>query len=656
MGAITEFRSAASVLMDRLRFFRQAGVTFGGKRDMYSILGYPTQLSYPDYRIRYQRDGIAKRIVEAYPMATWRGGIELYEDEDPDKDTPFETDWKEVERKFNIWQRLQQVDILAGLSTYAVLLIGAPGDLTSPLPKGKPGDLLYFTPFSGGGGPGGDGRNRQLAFDADASISEFDTDTKSERFGDPLSYQLKRTALNGPILARQVHWSRVIHVAEGCLDDNVYGTPTLENVWNLLDDLQKVTGGGSEAFWLRANAGIHLDVDKDMAFAAPRAGEQSELDRLKEQAEEYANQMTRMLRTRGVSVTQLGSDVANFGPSADAILKQIGGSKGIPTRILTGSEMGTLASEQDAANFDSQVQDRRTGYAGPCIVRRLADRLIEYGYLTKPTQYEVGWPVEENMDETGKAGYAVQLASVNQTYGSVVFTDDEIRDMAFDKPPLTDAQKKAVTDAAAAAQPVAPEATPPSTDEKMIAAELRALEEAIEDGDFNAVARLVGLGEHKYATTQITLPADQAESLLAIGYAIPDVDLAPEGLEDDPHVTVKYGLIDPDKSKLTAALAQHQPATFTFGPTAYFEAQNYDVVYVSVIGGNLDLLSKAVANACECAPSDYGNYTPHATVAYVKSGTGRRYAGNKSLDGVQVCVGSVTMITTDGERSEVRLA
>lgn len=422
-----------SVLLDRLRWFRQAGITFGGKRDTYDILGYQRLLSYTDYRARYLRDGIAKRIVEAYPNATWRGGVELFEDEDPEKDTPFEQDWKDLETKFNIWQRLQQVDILAGLSTYAVLLIGAPGtSLSEELPKGKPGDLLYFTPFSGGGGPGGDGRSRSAAFDADCSIAEFDIDAKSPRFGDVLSYQLKRTDIAAPMLDRSVHWTRVIHVAEGCLTDNVYGVPTLENVWNLLDDLAKVTGGGAEAFWLRANAGIHLDVDKDLAVAAPKPGDKSELDNLKQQAEDYANQLTRMIRTRGVAVTQLGSDVANFGPSADAILKQIGGSKGIPTRILTGSEMGTLASEQDAANFDSQVQDRRTGYAGPCIVRRLVDRLIEYGYLTTPKQYEVGWPVEENLDETGKADLAAKLASVNQVYGATVFPDDFIRDKCFD--------------------------------------------------------------------------------------------------------------------------------------------------------------------------------------------------------------------------------
>lgn len=443
MGAVEQFRSLASVLTNRLAFFNRAGITFGGRRDMYSVLGYPRILGYIDYRDRYLRDGIAKRIVEAYPKATWRGGVEVFEDEDPNTDTEFEKAFKSIDARLNIWSRLQSVDTLAGLSSYAVLLIGSKGegDLSTELPKGSgPDDLIYLEPFSGGGGVRGTNNTQSQAVDADCSIASFDTDPRSPRFGDPLTYQLRRTSISSPYLARPVHWSRILHVAEGCLFDNVYGIPTLENVWNLMDDLAKVTGGGAEAFWLRANAGLHLDVDKDMTLGAVGADASVELDKLKAQADDYANQMTRMMRTRGVKIEQLGSDVANFNGPADAIMKQIAGSKGIPMRILTGSEMGTLASEQDAANFDSQVQDRRTGYAGPLIVRRFVNRLIEYGYLPTPKKYEVGWPVEENMDEAGKAKFALDLANINKTYGATVFDDIEIRDMAFDKSPLPEKQ------------------------------------------------------------------------------------------------------------------------------------------------------------------------------------------------------------------------
>jgi hypothetical protein len=548
-------KSLTSVLLERYRFFRQAGVSFGGARDLYAVLGYQRILQYLDYRLRYQRGGIAKRIVEAYPKATWRGGVELYEDEDAAKDTAFEEAWKSIQDRLNVWSRLQAADILAGLSTFSVLLIGAPGELETELPRGtSPDRLLYLQPYSGGGGPPTSNtllmQNHTQGLDSDCSIKNFDVDPKSVRFGEPLTYLLRRTDINLPGQMREIHWSRVIHVAEGCLDDNVYGMPTLENVWNLLDDLDKVTGGGAEAFWLRANQGLHLDVDKDMGLPGSTSAGLSADERkvLHEKAEEIQHQLQRVLVTRGVTATQLGSDVANLGPNADAILKQIGGSKGIPTRILTGSEMGQLASGQDADNWRTQVQDRRTSYAGPMIVRRLVDRLVEYGYLPKPKQYDIAWPVEEDMSELDKATLALTLTNVNKNYGSDVFdadfirekayklepleelpqwefmseldkatlatklamvnkemgitvyTDDEIRDMSFGKAPLTDAEKVPIgaperisvtqpPELGADGQPI-PQPALPNTPE--IKAALRALEEAIEADDAEAILKILG--------------------------------------------------------------------------------------------------------------------------------------------------------------------
>ena len=428
---------ALSVLLDRTQFAKLAGIQYGGKRDLYEVFGYDRIVTTQQYRDEYARGGIAKRIVEAFPKATWRGGVEVYEDEDPNKDTEFEKAFKVLEAKHHVWNKLQNADILAGLSTYSVILIGAPGDLETPLPKGTPDKLLFLQPFFGGGGPGDQGRSissRTQSADADVSIDTFDVDPQSPRFGEPLTYRIRRTDLSSPMISKPVHWSRVIHVCEGALDNNVYGVPTLESVWNLLADLAKITGGGAESYFQRAKHSLNANIQKDATFTP------DDLNALKAKLEEYQHGITNFLPTREVDVKLIEAAVANFAAPADAILKQIAGSKGIPMRILTGSEMGSLASEQDAENFDSQVQDRRTGYAGPMIVRKFVDRLIEFGYLPTPKQYEVGWPVEENMDEQGKAAFALSLATVNKTHDGVVFSEDEIRDMAFDKPPLEETE------------------------------------------------------------------------------------------------------------------------------------------------------------------------------------------------------------------------
>jgi hypothetical protein len=439
--ARTERRSAElqqvlrslDVLLDRQAFMQMAGLQFDGRRDLYQIFGYDRIITAHQYREVYLRGGVAKQIVEAFPKATWRGGVEVYEDEDASVSTPFEQAFEVLEKKHHIFNTLLSADILAGLSTYSVILIGAPGNLQEELPKGNPDSLLYLAPFWGGGGPGDQSRStsmRTQASDTDVTIESFEVDPSQPRFGEPLTYRIRRTDISSPMLAREVHWSRVVHICEGALDSSVYGTPTLESIWNLLMDLEKVTGGGSESYFQRAKHALHLNIDKDTAFSP------DDLTALKTKLDEFQHNITTALPTRGVDVKMLEAAVANFSPAVDSIIKQIAGSKGIPQRILTGSEMGTLASEQDAANFDSRVQDRRTGYAGPMIARRLIDRLIDYGYLPTPKQYDIGWPVEENMDEAGRAAFAEQLAKVNQTFGALVFTQDEIREKAFDLEPL----------------------------------------------------------------------------------------------------------------------------------------------------------------------------------------------------------------------------
>lgn len=442
-------RALSTVLLERMLFARQAGLSFHGARDVYEVLGYNRILTYRDYRATYMRGGLAKRIVDAYPNAIWRAGAEVYEDEQPETETEFERAWELIEQKHGIWARLCRAHKLASLSTYSVLLIGAAGDLGDELPRGRPDTLLYLQPFSGGGGPGGGDQqdNRSRAMNADATIVAFDQDPRSERFGLPLTYQLKRTSLSSPLLERPVHWSRIIHVAPGLLGDEVYGTPVLEAVWNYLDDLMKVVGGGGEAFWLRANAGLHLDVDKAMGMPSNTPGKArvpgvgaDERKALRERAEELQHQLQRVIVTKGVTATQLGSNVADFKNPADAIVTLIAGTVGIPKRILVGSEMGQLASGQDKDNWNTQVQDARTSWAFHGLVKPLVDRLVQYGYLPAPKEFHVEWPVIEDLTETEKAELAKAMAEVNKMQEAVVYTEDEIREKCWKHQPLTDEQ------------------------------------------------------------------------------------------------------------------------------------------------------------------------------------------------------------------------
>jgi hypothetical protein len=413
-----------SAIGSRLNFANQAGKTFGGKRDLYQALGYPRTISLQDYRDRFERNGVATRVVETFPRATWRGGGVLLEDENLDKQTEFEAAWAELDDRLALWPAFAITDILAGLGEYAVLVLGVKGgNLSEPLPdRFKAEDLLYVAPYS----------------QEDIELTTIVTDPENARFGQPETYTLSRvgTPRNSDTIKRRpskstqlVHWSRLLHVAEGLLDDKVYGRPRLRNIWNFLDDLDKVAGGGAEAFWLRAHQGFLAKLDPDLDLDEPK------LKALKEEIEEFANQMRRTVGLRGVEIEAMGSDVADYGPSVDATLKLISASTGIPVRILTGSERGELASSQDKTNFDDRVSDRRSEHAEPVVVRPFVDRLIEHGALPQPSStapkarngYRVAWPDIDTLDESEKASVAVKLSTVNKQQGRTIVTPDEIR-------------------------------------------------------------------------------------------------------------------------------------------------------------------------------------------------------------------------------------
>jgi 2'-5' RNA ligase len=186
---------------------------------------------------------------------------------------------------------------------------------------------------------------------------------------------------------------------------------------------------------------------------------------------------------------------------------------------------------------------------------------------------------------------------------------------------------------------------------------LRVLEAAIITGNTEVVDRIIGL-QHKYGSTQVQLPAAEAAGIFALAATIPEDDLyEPEGgRETDAHITVKYGLIDPDPNSVKDAIAGRGPVAFTLGQTGVFSHLDYDVVYVAVNSPDLGDLHTKIASGVLCAPSDYDTYRPHATVAYVKSGRGVKYSGMTALDGLGATINTLMVSDIDGNKTEIPLA
>jgi 2'-5' RNA ligase len=127
---------------------------------------------------------------------------------------------------------------------------------------------------------------------------------------------------------------------------------------------------------------------------------------------------------------------------------------------------------------------------------------------------------------------------------------------------------------------------------------------------------------HKFASTQINLPADIANALMEWGQDnIPDELLAEDGREGQPHVTVLYGLHDDNRVDVQAAAIGMGPIRVSIGHIDIFEADEYDVVFATVHSPDLFRLRGRLERLEHT--STYPEYKPHATIAYVKKGTGK---------------------------------
>ena len=148
-----DIQTLTSMLTTRANLAASLGQSYGGDRDVYQALGYPTELLYSDYTTRYTRQDIAKAIIDRPVKATWQGDLEIIETDDAEV-TPFEKEWKKLDLDLKITSKLTRVDRLTGIGQYGIVLLGLddvkkPDDFANEVKIGKR-KLLYIKPFGEG--------------------------------------------------------------------------------------------------------------------------------------------------------------------------------------------------------------------------------------------------------------------------------------------------------------------------------------------------------------------------------------------------------------------------------------------------------------------------------------------------------------------------
>jgi hypothetical protein len=333
-----------SAIATRQDIAARLGKSYGDNRKLYEALGYKLSPTYNDYAAKYQR---------------------------------MEKKWLELCKKHRIFHYLSRADRLGSLGTYSVLFLGFNDSADTKQEAITARDLLYLMPYSM----------------VNATISQYDIEPKSERYGKPLIYKINPKSISSMSSSKaatniEVHHSRIIHVAEDCLEDDVEGIPRLRSVLNRLEDIEKLAGGSAEMFWRGAYQGLAFLTKEGRTM-----GTQT-LDMIETEMEKYQHDLQRYLRIDGMDVQNLAPQIADPKGHMDVQLDLLSAATRIPKRILLGSERGELSSSQDEKNWAKVIQARQREHCEAVMLRPLVDRLIAVKILPKPgkDEYTVEWP------------------------------------------------------------------------------------------------------------------------------------------------------------------------------------------------------------------------------------------------------------------------
>lgn len=363
-----------SQLVGRLALAQRLGYQYGGDRNVYQALGYPyaNEIEYADYAGKYQRQDIAKAIINRPVQYTWKGPIVLKEI--GKEESKLEKAWKDLDKRLKLRSNFVRLDKLSSIGRYGALLLGF-DDVSDKQGFLRPVStsnrkLLYVRPL---------GENH-------AKIEKLVTDTRDPRYGLPELYRIEYTEIDTDTsVALQAHHSRVIHVTTELLESEVYGVPVLQAVWNRLLDLEKLVGGSAEMFWRGARPGYAGKIKDD--YTLPTDVEEA----LQDQFDEFEHNLRRFLSVEGVDIETLQQQVADPINHVDVQIQMISAVTGIPKRILVGSERGELSSAQDAIGWYSHVQTRREEHAEVNILRPFIERCMQFGVLPNSDKYIVEW-------------------------------------------------------------------------------------------------------------------------------------------------------------------------------------------------------------------------------------------------------------------------
>jgi hypothetical protein len=413
-NAVSDALNASTVRKDDSLSF--LGISHSENRNLNTICGWTVDPGYSEYWDMFKRSGYANRIIKSFPRSCWRDGATLKdgppaeEAESAEEPNVILEDEMQQLTQLGIFQKLEQADILNRIGSFSVMYIGLPGESNTDVAEtGKGGKLedVFFAPYS----------------QRSVTVNKYDQDPQSKRWGLPLEYTLTprnddKDSTSQTVDNRQTivaHWSRVVHLAEGALDNGIQGEPALRSVFNTLEDYIKIRGMSSESFYRNCVQKFVLLTDEKLNPQAMANSTQTWAEVIDEAAQNFVNKQKDYLLLKGIRDIEFAEAIIADPKNAEMILiRELSSQTGMPQRLLTGEGPGQLAGNEDKGAWNQIINDRQNQWCAQWLTDALVI-LDVAGLINLPdSPMFVDWPVPRAMDELTESKVNLNDAQAKQ--------------------------------------------------------------------------------------------------------------------------------------------------------------------------------------------------------------------------------------------------
>lgn len=357
--------------------------------------GYASDLSFENYFMAYDRDGLGNAAVDIIADKCWQDHPWLIEGAPDRESTALTANEARIDRVFSqakVWQSFKEADVMALVAGWSAIIIriADSNELDQPTVRPSIEALTELVPVWA--------NQLTAVYDSNQALQHY-------------VYAEPQTDIS-PARNVNVHPDRVVIVG-----DPSRSRPLLKAGFNALTTLEKVLGGAGESFLKNASRQLNVNYDSEVDLEDIARANGGSVDDLHENLSGHVRDINSgvdlLMMTQGATVNPMTVAVSDPMPSYNVALQVFAASVKIPVKVLVGNITGERASTEDIKQLNDRCQSRRVSEVTAHIEKFVA-KLKAIGMLSAG-QYSVMWNDLRESTDAERAEHVTKLATIVET-------------------------------------------------------------------------------------------------------------------------------------------------------------------------------------------------------------------------------------------------